>query len=189
MLCRGMIKSLNLDWKTRKPEITLRIDARPEDVERLRETVLSVELKKYRKKRSLDANAYYWKLVGELAGVIGQSNAWIHNDMLRRFGQIEIIDGKGVYIVIPDTDEAQKTVDEAQSYHLKPTSDVKPGKGGVMYRTYMMLRGSSSYDTKEMSKLINGLVNECRDHGIETMTPEELKRMIQVYGKKHSAGK
>lgn len=187
MICKGMLKSLNLDWKTRKPEITLRVDARPEDVERLRETVLSVELKKYRKKRSLDANAYYWKLVGELAGVIDQSNSWIHNDMLRRFGQIEIIDGHGVYIVIPDTDDAQKKVDEAQSYHLKPTDDVNEGKDGVMYRTYMMLRGSSSYDTKEMSRLINGLVSDCQEHGIETIPPEELERMMQAYGKKHNA--
>lgn len=187
MVYKGILKNLSLDWITRKPEVTLQLDARAEDIEKLKDKPLSVEIKQWRKKRSLDANAYYWKLVGELSGAIGQSNTWIHNDMLRRFGQIEIIDGQGVYIVIPDTDTAQKAVDEAQSYHLKPTSDVNPGKGGIMYRTYMMLRGSSSYDTKEMSKLINGLVNECRDYGIETMTPDELERMMQAYGRKHNA--
>lgn len=187
MIYKGILKNLSLDYTTRKPEVTLQLDARAEDIEKLKDKPLSVELKQYRKKRSLDANAYYWKLVGELAGVIDQSNAWIHNDMLRRFGQIEIIDGHGVYIVIPDTDDAQKKVDEAQSYHLKPTDDVNEGKGGVMYRTYMMLRGSSSYDTKEMSRLINGLVSDCQEHGIETMTPDELERMMQAYGKKHNA--
>lgn len=44
-----------------------------------------------------------------------------------------------------------------------------------------MLRGSSTYDTAEMSTLINGLVEECKDLGIETMTPQELERMMALY--------
>lgn len=87
-------------------------------------------------------------------------------------------------MVLPDTESAQKAIDEAQSYHLKPTSQVKEGKGGVMYRTYMMLKGSSEYDTKEMSRLIDGLVSECKEMGIETMPPEELERMMAAYEKK-----
>ncbi len=86
-----------------------------------------------------------------------------------------------MYIVIPDTEEAQKEVDEAELYHLKPTSQVKEGKGGAMYRTYMMLKGSSAYDTKEMSLLINGLVDECKVAGIETLSPKELERMMSAY--------
>ena len=86
MTYKGILKNLSRDWVTGKPEVTLQLDARAEDIEKLKDKPLSVELKRYRKKRSLDANAYYWKLVGELAGVIDQSNAWIHNDMLRRFG-------------------------------------------------------------------------------------------------------
>ena len=53
-----------------------------------------------------------------------------------------------------------------------------------MYRTYMMLKGSSEYDTKEMSHLIDGLVSECKEMGIETLPPEELERMMAAYGKK-----
>lgn len=75
-------------------------------------------------------------------------------------------------------------VDEAQLYHLRPTSQVKAGKNGEMYRTYMMLKGSSVYDTREMSMLIDGLVSECREAGIETLPPEELERMMAAYGKK-----
>lgn len=187
MTYRGTIKNLSLDWITRKPEVTLQLDARAEDIEKLKDKPLSVELKQYRKKRSLDANAYYWKLITDLSEKLGQSKDYMHNHMLRKYGQVEIIDGQAVYTVIPDTDEAQKKVDEAQTYHLKPTSQVKAGRGGLMYRTYMMLRGSSDYNTKEMSCLINGLVSECKDVGIETMTPDELERMMQAYGKKHNA--
>ena len=88
-------------------------------------------------------------------------------------------------MVLPDTESAQKAIDEAQSYHLKPTSQVKEGKGGVMYRTYMMLKGSSEYDTKEMSRLIDGLASECKEMGIETMPPEELERMMAAYDRKY----
>ncbi len=145
---------------------------------------LDVEIRKQRKKRSLDANAYYWKLASEAAEALHVSKPYIHNYLLRKYGQIEIIDGQGVYMVLPDTESAQKAIDEAQSYHLKPTSQVKEGKGGVMYRTYMMLKGSSEYDTKEMSRLIDGLVSECKEMGIETMPPEELERMMAAYEKK-----
>lgn len=145
---------------------------------------LDVEIRKQRKKRSLDANAYYWKLASEAAEALHVSKPYIHNYLLRKYGQIEIIDGQGVYMVLPDTESAQKAIDEAQSYHLKPTSQVKEGKGGVMYRTYMMLKGSSEYDTKEMSRLIDGLASECKEMGIETMPPEELERMMAAYEKK-----
>jgi len=181
MIFQGVLKNLCLDWGTKKPEVTFKLEANAKDLEKWKDTLLSVEIKKYRKKRSLDANAYYWLLVGKLADKIGQTNAWIHNDMLRKYGQIEEIDGKAVYIVIPDTEAAYKTVYEAQTYHLKPTSQVKEGKDGILYRTYFMLKGSSLYDTKEMSRLIDGIVRECQDLGIETVPPEELKRMMETY--------
>ena len=89
-----------------------------------------------------------------------------------------IIDGQAVYTVLPDTEEAENAINAAETYHLKPTSQVKEGKGGKMYRTYMMLRGSSDYDTKEMGVLINGLVEECKEQGIETIPPDELRRIL-----------
>lgn len=188
MRMTGFIRGLSLNWQTRRPEITLEVDGDAEDIERLKDKKLAVELKQYREKRSLDANAYYWVLAGKLADVLGQSSAWVHNHMLRKYGQIMVIDDQGVYTVLPDTDEAQKAIDEAETYHLKPTSQVKPGKGGKMYRTYMMLRGSSDYDSKEMSTLINGLVEECKAVGIETLPPAELERMMESY-EKHHAGR
>lgn len=145
---------------------------------------LDVAIRKKRRKLSLDANAYYWKLASEAADILHVSKPYMHNQLLRRYGQIAIIDGQAVYAVLPDTDEAQKAVDEAQTYHLKPTSQVKEGKGGIMYRTYMMLKGSSEYDTKEMSYLIDGLVCECKEMGIETLPPQELERMMIAYGQK-----
>lgn len=138
---------------------------------------LDIVIKKHRKKRSLDANAYYWQLLSKLAEALHVSKPFMHNHLLRQYGQTEYYDGRFVTVTIPDTDTAQKKADEDEYTHLKPTSQVRLGNDGVMYRTYKLLRGSHSYNTKEMSELIDGLVSECKQAGIETMTPDELDRL------------
>lgn len=147
---------------------------------------LEVEIKKYRKKRSLDANAYYWKLLSKLAEVSGISKNRAHNLMLSRYGQMEEYDGHLVYVVVPDTPDGAEKALEAETYHIKPTSQVQKGADGTLFRTYKMLRGSSTYDTKEMSYLIDGLVGECRELGIETLPPRELERMMAAYEQNHN---
>ena len=146
---------------------------------------LSLEIKRYRRKRSLDANAYYWVLIGKLAKVINSSNPEIHNMMLRGYGQPEIIEGKAIYITIPDTDDARDQVDKSMDYHLSPTSQVREGNDGVMYRTYKLLRGSHTYNTEEMARLIDGLIQCCRDAKIpdsEIATPDEKALLKEKYG-------
>ena len=140
---------------------------------------VALKVCKHRAKRSLDANAYYWTLLGRLAAALNISNNYCHNIMLRRYGVLEEFDGKPVYIVIPDTEEAEKKAEESETYHIKPTSNVREGNDGNMYRTYILLKGSHGYDTAEMSRLISGLVDECKQCGIETMTPDELARMME----------
>lgn len=146
---------------------------------------LSLEIKKYRAKRSLDANAYYWTLITKLATVLDTSNAEQHNKMLGLYGYPEVIDGKHCLVVLPDTEDAQKKVMRAEEYHLKPTSDVREGNDGKSYRTYVLLRGSRTYNTQEMARLINGLISECKDANIpdsEIATPDEKRLLKERYG-------
>lgn len=146
---------------------------------------LSLEIKRYRRKRSLDANAYHWVLVGKLSKVLGMSNAEAHNMALRGYGQPEIYEGKGVYMTIPDTDSARRKVDNAMDYHLAPTSQVREGNDGVMYRTYKLLRGSHTYNTEEMARLIDGMITLCKEAGIpdaEIATPDEKRLLKERYG-------
>ncbi len=140
---------------------------------------VAIKVTRYNEKRSLDANRYYWQLLTKLAGVLKISNNYCHNVMLRRYGVLEEIDGKPVYLVVPDTDEAEKKADESETYHIKPTSNVREGNDGMVYRTYMLLKGSSQMDTAEFSRLVSGLVDECRQCGIETMTPAELASLME----------
>ena len=146
---------------------------------------LSLEIKKYRAKRSLDSNAYYWTLITKLARVIDVSNAEQHNRMLQLYGYPEVIDGKHVLMVIPETEEAHEKVMKAEEYHLKPTSDVREGNDGIMYRTYILMRGSRTYNTEEMARLISGVITECKDVGIpdsEIATPDEKRILKERYG-------
>ena len=139
---------------------------------------LSLEIKPYRRKRSLDANAYYWVLLTKLAKILRTSNAELHNILLSKYGFMEIVDGRTIKVVLPDTDEANKKVMESQVYHLRPTSDARLGNDGMTYRTYIMIRGSSTYNTAEMSRLIDGLVCECKDSG---MADSEIYMCHTIY--------
>ena len=146
---------------------------------------LSFEIKPYRAKRSLDANAYYWVLITKLAKKISISNLELHNMKLRMYGQAEIIEGKAVYLTIPDTEEAERKVNNATDYHLQATSQVREGNDGIMYRTYKLLRGSRTYNTEEMARLIDGLVQCCKYAGIpdsDIASPDEKRILKERYG-------
>lgn len=151
--------------------------------------LLDIIIKKHREKRSLDANAYYWQLTTKLAEALHVSKPFMHNQLLRRYGQLEYFDGRIVTVTIPDTEKAQNKADEDEYTHLQPTSQVRLGNDKIMYRTYKLLRGSHDYDTAEMSKLIDGLVSECKEAGIETLTPDELDRLKEEWRKHEQKNK
>ena len=143
---------------------------------------ISIKLSEHKEGRSLNANAYYWCLIGKLAKALNISTSYCHNVMLRRYGTLAKMDDTPIYAVIPDTDEAQKKADESETFHIKPTSNVRPGNDGKMYRTYMVLKGSHEYDTAEMAALISGLRDECTNVGIPVETPDEIANLLSLMG-------
>lgn len=129
----GNIVQIYRDYGRRKWMITLETDQDiTEEYERLKDKVVSAVIKLFRKSRSLNANAYYWQLLGKICEVTGENAAYRHNMNLRECGYIELIDGQAVYVVIPDTEEAERKVDAYESVHLKPTSQIKGGKDGKL---------------------------------------------------------
>lgn len=179
----GALIGVSESFLTGKPRITLEINeaGRVKDSLSLRDLVLDIELKRHRKKRSLNANSYYWVLITKIAAAIKSSVPEVHNRMLRRYGQIQILDGQGVYLTLKDTEAVRAWVEASEEVHLRPTDELRKGKDGNLYRTYMMLKGTHEYDSKEMSVLINGVVDEARDLGIETLTPAELDGMLKQW--------
>ena len=141
------------------------------------------ELKEHKKGRSRSQNSYYWELAGEVAKKsvkFGANINEIHNRNLRELGLREYINGQPVCVYIPDTEEAEKAALNAETYHIKPTSQTKEGKNGEVFRCYVMLRGSHTFNTEEFSSLVDMMVQEAKAVGIETMTPLELENIRRL---------
>lgn len=145
---------------------------------------INIKLSEHKEGRSLNANAYYWTLIGKLSKALKISTNYCHNVMLRRYGVLELVDDTPVYMLIPDTDEAERKADEAETFHIKPTSNVREGKDGKMYRTYMLLKGSHEFTTAEMAALISGLRDECTQVGIPVETHDEIANLLSLMGGK-----
>lgn len=162
-----------------KTVVSLEIDRQAASLEKYSGKELQVEIRQYRPHRSLRQNAYYWSIITDVAEKVGCTTAYMHNDILRRHPRPFIIGGKVAHVPIPDTEEAWDEAMESETFHVKPSSQVIEGNDGVMYRTYTILRGSSDYDTSEMTVLLNDLIDEAKRQGIDTATPAELERMRQ----------
>lgn len=162
------------DITTRKWLITLETEEPPEVFDKTRDNELSVEIKRYREKRSLSANAYFHVLCDKIAKVLEVSEVIAKNMMLARYGHI---DNEIPPIILDDTIDWRKL----ESLHLRPTTHVKTFQNGKPYRICYIVRGSHTYDTKEMAQLIDGTVQEAKELGIETMPPDELERMVSSW--------
>ena len=170
----GKLAGCYKDYQKGKWIIQLETDEQPTVLDSLRECLIDILLKKHRKKRTLTANAYYWQLLGDLAKALKVSNAYLHNTMLRRYSTVLSAD---MTVNVLDTDEAAKRIDESTTYHLMPTSYVT-GE----YRLYLMLKGSHDMDSAEFARLLNGLIEECQEQGIETLTPDEVAKLKYLEG-------
>ena len=134
---------------------------------------MQAEIKPIRKKRSLDSNAYYWVLIGKLQHVLGVSKTELHNVILGEYGVIYTDRA----VVLPMEVEYLK-----EKQHYRPIPNKVVEKEGKLYQWYWMVKDSHLYDSKEFSALIDGLISECKECGIETLPPEEIERMKQLYG-------
>lgn len=133
---------------------------------------LRLKVVKWAEKRSLDANAYFHVLVGKIADVLGISKTRCKNDMITSYGQIEYIDDVPVVI---KTNIPPEAMERQEVLHCK-LSKVKEENGANTY-FYYVYRGSHTYNTIEMAHLIDGVIADAKDLGIETMTPAEIERM------------
>jgi hypothetical protein len=134
-----------------------------------KDKLLSVTIKQHRKKRSLDANAYMWVLLSKMAEVLNTTKDELYLEILGRYGVFTHIVVKPE--VVERVKEEWRTVRELGEVKVN-------GKAGVQLQCYF---GSSTYNTAEMAKLIDGIVSECKELGIDTMTPTELAELKQSW--------
>jgi len=141
---------------------------------------LMADIRKYRQKRSLDANAYFWKLCGELAATLRLTTTEIYRNYVTEIG--------GNFEVMPIRESAVEKFKAVWASNGLGWVIDDLGRSKIEgYRNIKAYYGSSTYNSDQMGRLIDLVVQDCQIQGIETRTPAEiegLKREWQAGGQK-----
>ncbi len=136
--------------------------------DKLHDKDIRLDIKQYRERRSLNANNYAWELITKIADKMLLSKEDVYLRMLKEYGQSIMI---SVYSDIDIIGYGIKYYEEAGTSTLN-------GKEFTHYKVY---KGSSEFDTREMSIFIDGIVNEAKNLGIETMTPNQIAEIERAW--------
>lgn len=167
-----------IEFRTNKPEFKFLVNGKVEisfttdksilkqfqDVKDDKE--LTVQVKEYRQKRSLSQNAYMWVLLDEIGKAVNRSKEDVYKELVKDYG---------VFEVLPLKDEAVKRFNHNWSKNGLGWFTQVLGQSKLKgYTNLIAYYGSSTYDTQEMNRLLDAVVNECQDLGIPTMTLSEI---------------
>jgi len=164
---RGRIKDLGFGLQG-DLTVTLSFPRQHADsLKKLMDADIEADIKKFREKRSLSQNAYAWTLITKIAQSVNppMNKEDVYIEMLKRYGQGGIISVQ--------KDKADDVI-RAFDYYIPKGEGQINGKEFLHLMVYV---GSSQYDTREMSTFISGIVEEAKDLGIETLTPDEIARL------------
>ena len=137
---------------------------------------LAVEIKKWTKQRSLNANAYFHLLVNKIAEKLKTSDTETKIRLNLEYGT-PATDKSGNQVVV----KLPKEVEVTQFYDYAKWIGDKQEK--IMTSYYIFYKQTHTLDSKEMARLIDGTISESKALGIETLTPDEKARMIALWGK------
>lgn len=126
------------------------------------------EITEYHEKRSLSANAYAWVLINKIADVLRKSKEEVYFQMLKDYGQSEFVSVR-----------TNINVKGFFKYYEEWGRGFVDGKEFTHYKVF---KGSSEYNSKEMAILIDGIIQEAQNLGIETITPAEKERLLKEMG-------
>lgn len=133
------------------------------------------EIREYKKTRSKDANAYFHVLVNELARYFNISDKEMKIRMNLQYGTIaKDSNGNSIGIKIPKGTDITQFYDYAKWFG-------ECEDNGIKFDKYLFYKQTHTLNTKEMSQLINGVVQECQDVGIETKPRQEIESLLRSW--------
>lgn len=141
-------------------------------IEEFADKDLKAEIKPFKGKRSLNANAYAWVLLDKLAKKLHMPKTEVYRNIIKEFGVVDIVcvrDKRVTKLMDAWVDNGIGWIAETMPSKIDGCTNV------VLYY------GTSSYDTEEMSVFIDAVVTERKEQGIETMTPAELERLCDAW--------
>jgi len=130
---------------------------------------IKINIKKFFKKRSTNANSYAWALITELANVLDMSKEEVYLLKLKDYGQSELV------LISEDVNPKYFF-----KYYSEEGQTVVKGK---KYKWYKVYKGTSEYDTREMSIFINGLIRDCEEQNIYTKPKKEVDKLLESWNK------
>lgn len=177
MKLSGRIVDASIDFATGVPKVTFAINEKNafmQEYDELKDLEkLTIEIKPFRARRSLDANAYCWKLIGDLAERLNAPREEIYRSAIREIG------GNSEIVCVKN--EAVKKLRQGwQRNGLGWQTETFPSK--IAGCTNVILYyGSSVYDVRQMTQLIDNIVQDCKALGIPTETPAKIAEMKSLW--------
>ena len=172
----GQIHNVSRDWQSGQYQITFTVNEAGaiNEVNNIKDCEkLNIRAVKFRSKRSLDANGLLWVCLGQIAEVLRTDKWNVYLQMLKRYG-------KYTYICVkPNVVDAVKVQWRESEIVGETTIN---GKEAVQMLCYF---GSSTYNTKEFSVLLDGVISEMREMGLQTPASQEMERALQQWQKEH----
>lgn len=175
----GRMLPITIAYGTGKPIVSFEVAGDNQSLfqmfEELRgEESLTVKVGKFRKKRSLDANAYCWVLIGKLAEKLNVPRTEIYRSAVKEIGTSDTV-------CVQDK-AVQSLCDAWQRNGIGWVTDTFPSK--IAGCTNVILYyGSSTYDVPTMCRLIDIIVQDCKAVGIETRSEEEINSLLGAWGR------
>ena len=141
------------------------------DVNKVEKDKFELQIKRIRSKRGLTANAYYWVLVDHLAKVLGSSKDEVHDQIMQDYGTFKLNEsGKPIVFTIAAGENPKDIAPYSRAF-------AEGYVDGKKFIHHAVLKGSSEMSAYEFGVLLDGLISECKEMGIETMTPDEVKAL------------
>lgn len=159
------------DVTTGKWLLTFETVELPDIFDKTRDKDLNLEIKQHRNHRSKDANALLWECIGRLAMALRADKWDIYLLMLKRYGQY-------TYIVVPPN-AVEMVARQWRECEVIGGININ-GRDGVQMLCYY---GSSTYDTKQFSVLLDGVISEMKEIGLTAPTSEDMRRSIEEWEK------
>lgn len=138
--------------------------------------LLSLDVSQYRKQRSPDANSYMWVICQKIAEVIHSTKELVYQKFVKDVGQFSIVP-------IKDGEPLKRWIEVWESKGLGWFSEVLDDSKLDGYKKVVSYWGSSSYNTWEMTVLIDEIILQAKELGIEVIPPEKLTRMKNEWKK------
>lgn len=163
MKAKGRITGIQMPFRSKRPVVSFEVQAEPEALEKYMDIDLDINFSRHRNRRSIDANAFLWACLGEIARAINSDTWSIYLYMLERYGKFTHI------LVKPEAVEQVRQV-------WRETKIVGEKDGMIQMLCFF---GSSTYNTKEFSQLLDGVVSEMKEMHLETPPDEEMKQLLE----------